>query len=830
MTSQDDDAPRPVPPAPRHAARPRRALAEPGRLAPEQLERHTRRLRGEPLPPETPAESAPAAPRPRADLSDLLDRIGTPDLARFADPLLGTVGRILPSGPSPERAAAAARRRAEHEGRRRAERAAGRARAVEAARRRAEETARREAEAAERARAARTVEESRAEAVRAAEDAAREAERHRAERLRERREAARAAAADKARRVAEAAERARVEEEALLAAEADAQAREVAAAQAELDALARERRERADQEERRRRAALLARRRRDEERRRRRREAERARREAEEQRERAARAEAEARTAEQARREREAAAAAERARVQAERRAREEAEAAERARVLAAEQERVRAERAAAEAARRRQAEEAAEAERRRMAVEAARARAEAERLAQEAARERRRRIAAARALPRTVAARHIAAGTAAEDRRRQAAARAAEEAARVLAAHRDRETRALMAAARELDGPDVVPPAHLRPLLADPAEGLDDAALLERARAALPQWRRTGRLLTKADAVRAQTAHGAADGTGPATGAFPIVPGYVPPSGPPEPRAPATREDRRHQLELTGAWLLFVLASAWGLGLFRLVPGLRVVDQGSYTTVHGGRYAFTTSVLSLFPLHPVVWPVLWLALGVYVAHQWGPGQGAAARQRQTRRSVAGALALTALWFPLAVLVPWGLEFVVWLAALALMIRVMRGLTAVPARTRAAQTCTDGVLGGFLGLLLAGAPTTLASPVAATGVFWGWFPSALVAAALLWAVLLTGARLALQDRGRLGLALGMAWTLLCLALPRLLPSPLGAWQSAWVGLSAVAGGLGVLLLVVVRRTWVREIEEQAAAAPQGVPAGRVNGR
>ncbi|UBH24682.1 hypothetical protein KW076_00295 [Micrococcus porci] len=798
MTSQDDDAPRPAPPAPRHAARPRRALAEPGRLAPEQLERHTRRLRGEPLPPETPeeaaaragrrhdlaaaldrlpAESAPAAPRPRADLSDLLDRIGTPDLARFADPLLGTVGRILPSGPSPERAAAAARRRAEHEGRRRAERAAGRARAAEAARRRAEETARREAEAAERARAARTVEESRAEAVRAAEDAAREAERHRAERLRERREAARAAAADKARRVAEAAERARVEEEALLAVEADAQAREVAAAQAEPDALARERRERADQEERRRRAALLARRRRDEERRRRRREAERARREAEEQRERAARAE-----------------------------------------------------RSAAEAARRRQAEEAAEAERRQMAVEAARARAEAERLAQEAARERRRRIAAARALPRTVAARHIAAGTAAEDRRRQAAARASEEAARVLAAHHDRETRALMAAARELDGPDVVPPAHLRPLLADPAEGLDDAALLERARAALPQWRRTGRLLTKADAVRAQTAHGAADGTGPATGAFPIVPGYVPPSGPPEPRAPATREDRRHQLELTGAWLLFVLASAWGLGLFRLVPGLRVVDQGSYTAAHGGRYAFTTSVLSLFPLHPAVWPVLWLALGVYVAHQWGPGQGAAARQRQTRRSVAGALALTALWFPLAVLVPWGLEFMVWLAALALMIRVMRGLTAVPARTRAAQTCTDGVLGGFLGLLLAAAPTTLASPVAATGVFWGWFPSALVAAALLWAVVLTGARLALQDRGRLGLALGMAWTLLCLALPRLLPSPLGAWQSAWVGLSAVAGGLGVLLLVVVRRTWVREIEEQAAAAPQGVPAGRVNGR
>lgn len=814
----------PASPRPRRAARPRRALAAPGRLTAEQIARHARALRGEADAADASVAAPDAEPHARADLSDLLDRLGSPHLGRVTAPLAGTLGRLLPARSSDERREAVHRRRRAREERRRREREEDRRRAAEAARRRAEETALREREYAERLQAARSAEEVEAERARA-EDARRaERERHRQERLRERRAESQAAALDRARRLAEARDLARAAELRAAEQEVHAHEREVVAAQARLDEEERRRQERAEAAERRRQAALLARRRRQEERRRRRREAERARREAAEARERRAREEAERRETERARREREATVAAERARVQAERRAREEAEAAERERTRAAaeaERRRVAAEEEARrlreEAERRRAQQEAAEAERRQRAEEEERRRRAEELARQEAERARREELARRRRLPAVAAERQLAVGVAVAHRRRAEAARVAAAEAEALRAHQARETRALMLAARELDGPELVPSPERRPALASPEEGLDDDALLARARQALPEWRRRERLATKAAAVQALSADARrAPSSGPATGAFPLVPGYTPPSGPVEQVGRATARDRLAQLGVTAAFALFVLASAWGLGLAGLVPGLEALDAGSYRTAQEGRYRADATVLSLFFLHPAVWPVLWALLGLYALHQWAPRQGAAARQRSTRWPVAAVLVLTAAWFPLAVLVPWGLDSLVWLAALALMVVVLRRLTAAPARTGAARFCTDGTLGTLAGLLLAAAPTTVATAFAGLGAALPWLPTALLGTLAVWAVLLAGFRLALEDRGRVGLALGMSWTLLCLALPRLLPAPVGSHTSAGVGLSAAFGALALLLAVMLRRTWVRELEEDAA--------------
>ena len=107
---RDASAPRPDDDATRApAARPRRALAAPGEISRRDLRRHERALRSGR--PETAAErrvredrradvhramdrlrtpGAPAQQRPRRDLSEILDRLGSPDLARFTDPLVGT--------------------------------------------------------------------------------------------------------------------------------------------------------------------------------------------------------------------------------------------------------------------------------------------------------------------------------------------------------------------------------------------------------------------------------------------------------------------------------------------------------------------------------------------------------------------------------------------------------------------------------------------------------------------------------------------------------------------------------------------------------------------
>ncbi|MCV7748271.1 hypothetical protein M3B85_007355, partial [Micrococcus luteus] len=110
---RDASAPRPDDDATRAPAeRPRRALAAPGEISRRDLRRHERALRSGR--PETAAErrvredrradvhramdrlrtpGAPAQQRPRRDLSEILDRLGSPDLARFTDPLVGTVER-----------------------------------------------------------------------------------------------------------------------------------------------------------------------------------------------------------------------------------------------------------------------------------------------------------------------------------------------------------------------------------------------------------------------------------------------------------------------------------------------------------------------------------------------------------------------------------------------------------------------------------------------------------------------------------------------------------------------------------------------------------------
>ena len=69
-----------------------------------------------------------------------------------------------------------------------------------------------------------------------------------------------------------------------------------------------------------------------------------------------------------------------------------------------------------------------------------------------------------------------------------------------------------------------------------------------------------------------------------------------------------------------------------------------------------------------------------------------------------------------ALWFPLAVLCPGGLDVVPWLLALVLMLGVVRRLGARPAARRLARVAEDGALGVLLGTLLAGAPTAVGAP------------------------------------------------------------------------------------------------------------------
>ncbi len=728
------------------------------------------------------AESTPRAerePRERRGLSEVLDSLGSPTLPieRFTAPLAAPVSRLIPQGTDPEKLAQAEQKRRAAEERRHQEAARRRADAAETARRRAEEWTRLEA------------------AARARED---EEEANRLAALRERQTASEQRRqarweAEQARRAAEQ-QSVQTEAEARASAIEDARRRqaETEAAAALAAAQEEERRRQASQEwleetARRRRAAAVAEQRKAELKRRREAEAERRRRAKKDQKA-AAAAEAERRKNEEAaRREREAAAAAERARIQAERRAREEEWERERDRRREAE-----------EAERRRLAAE--EAERRRKEREAA-ARAAAEALAAERARARRWAGA--------YAAASLARARGWEDRLIAEEARLEAEEAERLRLHQERETRALHLAAHRLDGSLSVPGPEARPMLADVGERVSDDELVERAMAVLPEWRRRDRLANKARAVEAASAR-RPDPEQDGERAPYIAPYNLPVR---EPKGRAHGGDRARQLFVTAAAAVFMLAGAWGIGLLGRL-GIDLPGSGGYLTAHDGLYGMRTTVLSPLFLHVLTWPLLFALVGLYALHQWGPRQGYAARQRGTGWLVGLALLCLAAWFPLTILMPAGISVVAWFGALVFVAAALRGCNLATARTAGERFFTDGTVGALAGFLVGYAPTMVALSLHAWGVFVPGVPPSVWGLAGLLVAVAAALRLALTERGRMSVALLFAASMGWLAIPRLLPAPLGAQQTELIGLPAIFAAFLVIMAAGARRYRITQAEKE----------------
>lgn len=476
------------------------------------------------------------------------------------------------------------------------------------------------------------------------------------------------------------------------------------------------------------------------------------------------------------------------------------------------------------EAERQRRAEEKAEAERK-----AAAERAEAERQA-----EIERQRAAEQAEADRLEAERLAAEEAELEVRRQAEEeafleqerllelqRAEEEALRLemerqeheewLARQRERETWALQVAARESDGTDWVPPADRRAMLEERGENLTDAQLLERARASLPEWRHRDRIVEKAQAIEASTVRRtrpAVAATGPVPAPAPR--GYIPPYNLPsrEPDPKPTALDLLRRATVTVAYLVFVLGGVYGLGfLGEDATGPWLHD------LHQGRFAGGFSMLSMAFWHQLIWPVLWVALGIYTVHQWLPSQASADRQRATGWRVATALVATVAWFVLARtgVMP-GVELVVWLALGYLLVDSVHQLNLYTARNRVERAITDGMIGLFTGWALIFAATNASVWLQSLGVNLLWIPGPVWAVLTLVVVVWGTSMMSMTERGRISIALGLSWGLTAILVPRLI----GSMPSVWVAIVAAMGLFMVLLATENRRYRINHAEHRAA--------------
>jgi hypothetical protein len=502
---------------------------------------------------------------------------------------------------------------------------------------------------------------------------------------------------------------------------------------------------------------------------------------------------------------------------------------------LAEERERRAEERRQAEIARR-EAAERAEAERREAERLAEEERLEAERLAAERAEaERLAAYRRAQEEARLEAQRRAEEEARREAERRLEAQRAEEEALRLemerqeqeewLQRQRERETWALQAAAREADGTDWVPPAERRPMLEERGEDLTDAELLDRARVFLPEWRHRYRILEKAQAIEAATL-----GAGSATAGYapygaygdhedfedydgepePEIVRYIPPYNLPsrEPDPLPGFLDLLRQVTVTIAWLLFVAGGIYGLGfLGEDLTGPWLHD------LYGGRFAGGYSMLSMASWSMLVWPVLWLAMGVYTLHQWMPSQAAAARQRATGWRVSGAMVAAVAWFVIARTgVMLGAELVVWLALTYLLVDSIHQLNLYTARTRVERAITDGMIGLFTGWAVIYAATNTSIWLQSLGLNLLWIPGAVWAVLTIIVVVWATAMMAMTERGRITIALGLSWGLTAILVPRLV----GSMHSVWVAIVAAMGLFVVLLATENRRYRINHAEHRAA--------------
>lgn len=217
-----------------------------------------------------------------------------------------------------------------------------------------------------------------------------------------------------------------------------------------------------------------------------------------------------------------------------------------------------------------------------------------------------------------------------------------------------------------------------------------------------------------------------------------------------------------------------------------------------------GGALAADATLIA--PATPAfsIWSVIYLGLIAYAVWQFLPGQSGAERHRRIGYWVAASLILNAAWI-LSIqfdLLPLSVPIIVIL--LAVLLRILLDLTALPATTRWDALLTDGSLGLYLGwVAIATAANVTALLVAIGFTGFGWPPE-------LWSVIVivaaagAGIAIAIAGKGRIAPALSLAWGLSWVAVGRLTGEPASTITGV-AAIVAVVVVLGAAVLVRVRR-------------------------
>ncbi|WP_149359495.1 tryptophan-rich sensory protein [Lolliginicoccus suaedae] len=245
------------------------------------------------------------------------------------------------------------------------------------------------------------------------------------------------------------------------------------------------------------------------------------------------------------------------------------------------------------------------------------------------------------------------------------------------------------------------------------------------------------------------------------------------------------------------------VLLACAAMSAAALVGSGRMGNQ-SLGSAADGIFAETATVLAPAAPGYALWPVLYLGLAAYAVWQALPAQRSSPRHARLRGWAIASMLLNAAWIITAISGALLASVVIILALLATLVVILATIAGACPSGRIDRLLVDGVLGLYLGWIMAMVLANIAAWLARIGI-GAADPSSTATA---WAsgaicgLVMASVLLVRASGGRVAPAAGVAWALAWIAQGRLA----GDLAAPAIGLVAAAGAAVILVAVLAARS------------------------
>jgi hypothetical protein len=292
----------------------------------------------------------------------------------------------------------------------------------------------------------------------------------------------------------------------------------------------------------------------------------------------------------------------------------------------------------------------------------------------------------------------------------------------------------------------------------------------------------------------------------------YTYIPPYNLPSRTPDPKP--TLWDLARRIFVSLGALTAVLSTLWMFGwLNSSEENPSILGQGGLDeSLAGGWFSGEQALLSPDFNWYWIWPVITVGLIIHACYQWTPAQHSTPRQQRSGWLV-GTAALLMLGVTASL---YAGMFTLTLLSSAVIAGVLteavRQFNLYTARTDTERQLTDDIVGLFYGFALIQVMSALSVWLTEQGWHIPGIPALLWAGVGLLLCVWTAAFYSMTERGRITIALALAWGLFWLIFPRIL----GEVTSVWIALGAAMGAFIVLLATQSRRYRINHAERRAA--------------